>query len=223
MSLDRLKALLAGTAMLVALTACEAGADTAQAVQQDAPATEESQAAAPVLSFEELPEAEREARQALGEEIVRLTAPQEFLTAIGDNIVQGVRLSVPMNYGDISEDEQERIDALAAEYAETYVPTVIPRLGAIYGRLYTEQEMEEIIAFLTSETGEKFRALANEANAGIGEVLQSIVGSVQNEVMREVRPEAFGINGDEATDGEAADETAPDIDLTPDEDSDSGE
>lgn len=218
MKLERLKALAAGSAILLALTACEAGADARtgseqqDVAQQDAPAAAEGATPALAMSFDELPEAERNARQALGEEIVRQTAPEDFLSAIEQNIVDGVKLSIPMNYQDLTEEEQAQIDALAPQVASQYGPDVLPRLGRVYASLFTVEEMEAIVGFLQSEAGQKYRALAVEANAGIGEVLQNVVGGVQNDVMREVRPEAFGLP---AQDGEEPSEDgAADIDLT---------
>lgn len=198
MSLDRLKTLMTATALLALLGGCDAdaGADTAQAGTQGQnplanPLSEEVAPEGRILRFEDLPRAERETRLALGEQIVRLTAPAEFLDAIDESVAQAVRLNTPANYPDLTEEEQAMVNTLASEYAARYENQVIPRLREVYAYLYTPSEMQEIVAFLTSETGEKYRALTNEVNSELGQALQTIMLSVMDDVMREVRPEAF--------------------------------
>lgn len=193
MFLDRLKTLMAATALVGVLGACEADAGIAEADIQD-PAAEEGEGLASdslVLRFEDLPPAEREARLALGEEIVRLTAPAEFLDAMDESVAQAVRLNTPAHYPDLSAEEQARVNTLASEYAAQYEDQIMPRLREVYAYLYTVDEMEDIVTFFTSETGEKYRALTNEVNNELGQALQTIMMAAMEDMMREVRPEAF--------------------------------
>ncbi len=227
MSLDRFHCLALAGALLVALTACEADADTAQ-LQAEAAAASPAAANGPVLSFDDLPEDERNARLALGAEVMRLTAPGDFPELVRDNISRSVVRTIPMNHPAVTEEQMEEATALVPEYYERYEDSVAERISAIYAGLYTVEELEALIAFFSSEIGMKFKAQATEVDGRITQVLVDTIGAMETDIMRIVRPESYGMEPrtrSETQDGEAVinldaapEGTAEDTSGTPDPD-----
>ncbi|MGY6628150.1 MAG: DUF2059 domain-containing protein [Oceanicaulis sp.] len=229
MSLDRMKALMLAGALLSALTACEADAHIATGSSEAENNLHREDSAGPVLFFEDLPEAERNARLALGAEVMRLTAPGDFPELVRENISQSILLTIPMNHPGVTEEQMEEATALVPEYYERYEDSVAERISAIYASLYTVEELEALIAFFSSEIGMKFKAQASEVDARITQVLVDTIGSMETDIMRIVRPESYGMEprtrtgtseGEAVIDpGAAADDLgdAPDPDADPNE------
>lgn len=215
MSLDSLKALIAATGLLAVLGACDAGAETAQAGMRE-PAAQDDLASPLALSFDELPEAEREARMRLGEELLYLVMSTNITEIVRESLMESTLATIRMNYPDITEDELAEAEELIPGATDQHEGLAHQRMVATYASAFTINELTELTAFFNSDTGLKFNAVAGEIHSGVNRSILDTVGVIHNDVMRIVRPESFGMEPRQRAETPEG-ETVIDLNAAPDE------
>lgn len=191
MSLNRLKALMAATALLTALTACEAGAEVAggpASAAADGAAeirSGASQDALPALADDPaFPE-----RLALARELYELSTPPDFSEQLIESLIISTITTINMNHEELSEAELAEAESITRERFGAVEDRIIRSIASAYADLFLKEELEELIAFHRTETGAKFRALSAEVDDSVRRTLADIIFDMEVIVVSEIRPQ----------------------------------
>ncbi len=170
----RFAALLAGACLVAA---CTGDARNTAEASQEAP---ESNAPVPVS----------EERQRLAQELVILTGPPDLRdrfeailisSATATAADQARRRSIEIDGS--TEATAELLDAEARARVAGHADALFTAMARVYARLFTEEELEAMLAFYRSEAGAKMTALGDEINDGVGHEISQTAAKLELELL----------------------------------------
>lgn len=211
MSLDHLTALVAAVAMLVVLGACDAGAEASLSTEALDTAGDSGvqTASSDGVVADPADDPTYPDRLALALELFELSSSPEFSEQLIESLILNTVSTINMNHEALSEAEQEEVEAITREQFAEAQDRVIRRIASVYADLFLKEELEELVAFHSTETGAKFRALASELDSAVRNELTDLVYEMERVVLSQIRPD---IREDIADTPDITSDTTPDLD-----------